>query len=529
MTRIVYENPKGRSTLEIFGNYEKALVRAGMTVIYTCQMAGCGAASARSAWNRFNGLFAAADGDPRYLAGKIVKGPATTYVALMVGRARTQLDIVEIAAMQDNLVVADAGALGQGLDRDGKVSVYGIHFDTDKADVKPESKPALDEIAKLLRERPTLTLFVVGHTDMTGDRTHNQALSEARARAIVQALVKDYGIAAARLEGYGVGPLVPAGLERRPLPAGPRIGGSTLAPGGLSPCYQASRHGRCSRYEGREGSCASASPRSESATGIRCTTRPISVMPSTCPTWIWSGSTTPARRSPRSGPPRSAIRRCSRTTGRCWRALRPDFVIALGRHRHMAETAHHLLDERYPFLMEKPMGVSAAEVRSVADKAAATNAFVAVPLGQRYLPSVVAARQLIAEGRLGPLSHFYFRLNRPTSARYSAWDSPWMLDPAEAGGGCLRNLGPHGLDLFLTLTGEDAQVTGAQLSWRALGQPVEDYASVLLRYVRRRPRDDRGRQHVSAQRHRRGMEDRRPRRHLPGRRRRPGAPDHRAG
>jgi predicted dehydrogenase len=56
-----------------------------------------------------------------------------------------------------------------------------------------------------------------------------------------------------------------------------------------------------------------------------------------------------------------------------------------------------------------------------------------------------------------------------------------MLDPLEAGGGCLRNLGPHGLDLFLYLTGEDARVTGAQLSWRARGQPVEDYASVLLR------------------------------------------------
>jgi predicted dehydrogenase len=56
-----------------------------------------------------------------------------------------------------------------------------------------------------------------------------------------------------------------------------------------------------------------------------------------------------------------------------------------------------------------------------------------------------------------------------------------MLDPREAGGGCLRNLGPHGLDLFLFLTGEDAEVTGAQVSSRALGQPVEDYASVLLR------------------------------------------------
>jgi len=160
---------------------------------------------------------------------------------------------------------------------------------------------------------------------------------------------------------------------------------------------------------------------------------------------------------------------------------RPDFVIALGRPSRMAETAHHLLDQGYPFLMEKPMGVDADEVRRVADKAAARNVFVAVPLGQRYQPFTTRARQLLAERRFGPISHFYVRQNRPTSARYPAWDAPWMLDPREAGGGCLRNLGPHGLDLFLFLTGEDADVTGAQVSSRALGQPVEDYASVLLR------------------------------------------------
>lgn len=160
---------------------------------------------------------------------------------------------------------------------------------------------------------------------------------------------------------------------------------------------------------------------------------------------------------------------------------RPDFVIALGRHSVMAETAHHLLDHGYPFLMEKPMGISAEEVLRIADTAAAKQAFVAVPLAQRYQPFTVRARQLIAEGRFGPLSHLYFRLNRPTSARYPAWGAPWMLDPAVAGGGCLRNLGPHGLDLFLHLTGEDAHVTGAQLSRRALGRRVEDYASVLVR------------------------------------------------
>jgi predicted dehydrogenase len=160
---------------------------------------------------------------------------------------------------------------------------------------------------------------------------------------------------------------------------------------------------------------------------------------------------------------------------------RPDFVIALGPHNRMAETAHHLLDEGYPFLMEKPMGISAAEVEGIAEKAAAKHAFVAVPLIQRYQPFTIRARQLVTERRLGPLSHFYFRLNRPSSARYRGWDAGWMLDPAAAGGGVLRNLGSHGFDVFLHLTGEDAEVTGAQVSTRARGERVDDYASVLLR------------------------------------------------
>src|SRR5216684_4118496 len=126
---------------------------------------------------------------------------------------------------------------------------------------------------------------------------------------------------------------------------------------------------------------------------------------------------------------------------------RPHFVVALERHRQMAGIAHDLLDQGYPFLMEKPMGINAPEVEAVAAKAARLDAFVAVPLAQRY----------------------------------RAWDCAWMLDPAEAGGGCLRNLGSHGLDMFLHLTGEEAQVTGAQLSRRAHERPVEDYASVTVR------------------------------------------------
>jgi predicted dehydrogenase len=167
--------------------------------------------------------------------------------------------------------------------------------------------------------------------------------------------------------------------------------------------------------------------------------------------------------------------------GKMLAAVRPDFVLALGRHRQMASIAHDLLDAGYPFLMEKPMGISAAEVDAVAAKAARLNAFVAVPLAQRYAPFARRARALIDAGRFGPLSHIYVRINRPGPARYPAWDCAWMLDPAEAGGGALRNLGPHGLDMFLHLTGEEAQVTAAQLSRRAHEQAVEDYASVMLR------------------------------------------------
>ncbi|HYC44674.1 MAG TPA: Gfo/Idh/MocA family oxidoreductase [Burkholderiales bacterium] len=160
---------------------------------------------------------------------------------------------------------------------------------------------------------------------------------------------------------------------------------------------------------------------------------------------------------------------------------RPEFVIVLGRHCEMAASADYLLDEGYPFLIEKPAGVDAREVQGIAAKAAAKRAFAAVPLFQRLHPFVAHARRMIDAGELGLLSHFYFRSNRPSSARYVAWGAPWMLDPALAGGGCLRNIGLHGIDLFIHLTGEEPEVTGAQSSSRALGQPVEDYATVLLR------------------------------------------------
>ena len=91
----------------------------------------------------------------------------------------------------------------------GKAAVYGIYFDTGKAEIKPESEPALKEIAKLLQADPKLKLYVVGHTDNSGGLDYNMKLSKDRADAVVKALTGKYGIAASRLSAFGVGPLAP--------------------------------------------------------------------------------------------------------------------------------------------------------------------------------------------------------------------------------------------------------------------------------------------------------------------------------
>jgi OOP family OmpA-OmpF porin len=103
----------------------------------------------------------------------------------------------------------DSATLKSNLASTGQVNVYGIHFDFDKADIKPESKEQLDEIAKLLTATPILKLRVTGHTDNKGTADHNQALSKRRADAIVAALVANYAIAANRLTASGLGASMP--------------------------------------------------------------------------------------------------------------------------------------------------------------------------------------------------------------------------------------------------------------------------------------------------------------------------------
>ncbi len=115
--------------------------------------------------------------------------------------------VTETKLTQD--IVANAAALSTGISANGHIVVTGILFDTAKADVKPESKPALDEVVKMLKENASLKVYVVGHTDNVGALAGNVDLSKRRAAAVVQELTSKYGIAAARLAPYGAGPYAP--------------------------------------------------------------------------------------------------------------------------------------------------------------------------------------------------------------------------------------------------------------------------------------------------------------------------------
>lgn len=121
--------------------------------------------------------------------------------------------VIEKQAMQQD-VAMDASAMASGLKDTGSVAIYGIYFDTAKAELKAESDASLAEIAKLLNEQPGLKVFIVGHTDMVGDAGANVKLSQARAQSVVTALTAKYGIASARLTAFGAGSYAPVASNK---------------------------------------------------------------------------------------------------------------------------------------------------------------------------------------------------------------------------------------------------------------------------------------------------------------------------
>jgi outer membrane protein OmpA-like peptidoglycan-associated protein len=113
--------------------------------------------------------------------------PNITYKAHRA--AYVALDAVDVDSLKQDMVSVSALDMSKAIASTGRIGLYGILFDTAKSELKAESKPALEEIAKLLQSDHTL--------------------SKRRAEAVIAALASGYGVAANRLSAFGVADLAP--------------------------------------------------------------------------------------------------------------------------------------------------------------------------------------------------------------------------------------------------------------------------------------------------------------------------------
>ena len=105
---------------------------------------------------------------------------------------------------------SDTDVLYDALAANGRWATQGILFETGKADLKPESTPVLKEIASTLKQYADLEILIEGHTDNVGAAAANLTLSEARAAAVKEALVIDFGADGNRITTIGLGDTRPA-------------------------------------------------------------------------------------------------------------------------------------------------------------------------------------------------------------------------------------------------------------------------------------------------------------------------------
>jgi len=108
-----------------------------------------------------------------------------------------------------DIATASPDDIAKALEKDGKVVVSGgILFETDSAKLAPSAADLVRRISEVMKKNPNLKISVVGHTDSTGDYDYNIKLSERRAKAFADALIKE-GVVANRLTAVGVGPQSP--------------------------------------------------------------------------------------------------------------------------------------------------------------------------------------------------------------------------------------------------------------------------------------------------------------------------------
>lgn len=229
VTTIEYQTNTKTPYLQVVRNYETALKQSGFKTLFTCNgREECGPLFVGSLlgeqWREEKLTFGPSNSDSsganrfHYWSGSLARTSGEVFVSVLTGEnlqypgpVEIVLDIIETKPMESGLVSVNPKFLSDSLASEGKVVLQGIFFDTDKATIKPESSAALKAISDYLNQNKSTKVFIVGHTDTSGDYSHNVDLSGQRAKAVTDALIAAYKIDRNRLRAVGVGPVAPAG------------------------------------------------------------------------------------------------------------------------------------------------------------------------------------------------------------------------------------------------------------------------------------------------------------------------------
>ncbi len=135
---------------------------------------------------------------------RILNIPNIEFNPTGIGLSSHNSDGKRVGYIKNIRIAKGAVPLYDKLLTDGKFVTTGIKFDVNKATIKPESMGTINYVVKMMQDHPELKFSVEGHTDSDGDDASNQKLSEARAKAVVEEMVK-LGISKNRLTSNGFG------------------------------------------------------------------------------------------------------------------------------------------------------------------------------------------------------------------------------------------------------------------------------------------------------------------------------------
>ncbi|MGI2154732.1 DUF4892 domain-containing protein [Shewanella oncorhynchi] len=214
LTQISYQMPESYSLFEINSNYAAAAQKLQAERVFHCKGTACGDDD-----NLINAIKLIKDDKEdewqEYQLFKLSHAKGDVYFDIYSQGyfdgtpADTTLRVMELSTLKDDRVAIDLNALTDAISQTGKATLEGLLFDYDSERMLPESKPVLDVLASYLKQHPTLSFYVVGHTDDKGERSYNQSLSERRAAAVIKQLSDGFQIPSAQLTAHGNGEYSP--------------------------------------------------------------------------------------------------------------------------------------------------------------------------------------------------------------------------------------------------------------------------------------------------------------------------------